>query len=88
MRKWIWAAVTAVAAALIVMTLDAGVHVWNALVAAGVLTAPECPGGTITDRAGAIPMCVRPTSLTMALVVIPAATGLLAGVVAYRVADG
>lgn len=87
MPKWGWAMVSAAAAGLGAMLLDAGSAAWSALVSVGVLAASPCSDTVSGVTEAASPMCVRPVSVVVTVGVTVAVAALLAGFVAYRAAD-
>lgn len=86
--KWFASGAAAVGAALAVLVSDVGLHIWNALVSAGVLTPPVCSDGGAIDGGGfVIPMCVRPGSLVVTVAVAAVAAAVVAGFAAFRTVD-
>ncbi len=82
MRKWLWPLTFGFAGALLALLTDAGFHLWSLLLRADLLTAQPC-SDTVTV---VIPMCVRPTSLTLSVVLATATAGLTTALLAKRVA--
>ncbi len=86
MLKWVWTTIAAVAAALTTLMTDAGVHAWNALASAGLVSSPACSDVVVFDGGPLLPMCVRSTSLVLVVTATAVTAAVLSGVVAHHLA--
>lgn len=84
MKSWFLTAAATVAALVLVGLSDAGLWVWRALVATGLVADADCPGRFV-DGGIVQPMCAAPRGVLLVGVVTFIAAGLMVAFATRRV---